>query len=68
MAHESYKLTLHTGLIERTSWWKDENRKEPSSVWFIEGPGVNRLATESEVDLWQQVLAAKESRPAGRVD
>jgi hypothetical protein len=55
-----YKLTLHTKPVERTTWWKDENHPEPANVWWLEGHGLNRPATDVEVDLWQQHLAAQE--------
>lgn len=47
-----YRLTLHTGPIDRTTWWKDENRKEPANVWWLEGGGLNRPATDVEIEFW----------------
>ncbi len=47
-------MTLHKGLVERTSWWKDENVMVPSDVWWVSGNGVSRPATDIEVYLWRR--------------
>lgn len=49
-----YTLTYLTYPVDRTTWWKDENRKEPANVWWLEGPGISRPATDIEVDVWKQ--------------
>ncbi len=49
----TYTLTLHTANIVRTSWWKDENRKEPAGVWWLTGGGLSRPATDVEIELWK---------------
>lgn len=49
-----FKLELITGLVDRTTWWKDENTRESANVWWITGPGVSRPATVEEIDLWLQ--------------
>ncbi len=48
----AYRLTRQTALVDRTTWWKDENRKEESGVWWLEGHGLSRPATDIEIDLW----------------
>lgn len=50
----AYTITKHTAPIEQTHWWKDQNRSVPADVYWIEGHGISRLATETEVDLWLQ--------------
>lgn len=54
----NYQLELVTGLIERTTWWKDENHKEPANVWWLTGPGTSRPANDIEIDLWLQAHGA----------
>jgi len=49
---EPYRLELVRGEIDRTTWWKDENRREPANVWWLIGPGVSRPATDIEINLW----------------
>lgn len=49
-----YTLTHHSCPVDRTTWWKDENHKEPADVWWLSGPGISRPATDIEVDLWRQ--------------
>lgn len=55
---EHYRLELVTGEVDRTTWWKDENRREPANVWWITGPGTSRPATDIEIDLWLQFQGA----------
>lgn len=55
---EHYRLELVTGEVDRTTWWKDENRREPANVWWITGPGTNRPATDVEIDLWTATRTA----------
>lgn len=55
----AYTLTLVTKQIDRTTWWKNCDRKQPANVWWLTGGGLNRLATDVEVDLWLQLQAAK---------
>jgi len=49
---EPYRLDLVLGEVDRTTWWKDENRREPANVWWLTGPGVSRPATDIEISLW----------------
>jgi len=56
---ENYRLVKHIVSHERTTWWKDENSKVESEIWYIEGPGVSRPANHIEIDLWNQKLAAE---------
>ena len=58
-----YTLELVTSEVERTTWWKDENHKEPANVWWITGPGVSRPATVEEIDLWRQIKAPLDPSP-----
>lgn len=60
-----YRLELATGEIDRTTWWKDENRKEPANMWWLYGPSESRPATVAEIDLWLQLHAAKELQCLG---
>jgi hypothetical protein len=48
-----YKLTLHNEPVIRTSWWKDEDRMEPSNLWWLTGGGLSRPATDAEVQFWK---------------
>lgn len=55
-----YKLTLSTGLVPRTTWWKpsEDYGKEPANVWWLEGGGLSRPATDVEIELWKTLLEA----------
>ena len=53
--HTGYTLTLVTGPVDRTHWWKNLDRKEPANVWWLTGGGLNRVATDVEIELWQRV-------------
>lgn len=55
-----YRLTHYNGPVEHTTWWKDENRIEPADVWWLEGAGISRPATDIEIDLWLQIHKANE--------
>lgn len=55
---EPYTLELSTGLVDRTTWWKDENTRVPSGVWWLTGNGESRPATPIEIDLWERLQAA----------
>lgn len=52
-----YKLVHHTAPIVETTWWKDQNRMVPSGVWWLEGPGISRPATDVEVEFWKRIEA-----------
>lgn len=56
---EHYTLELATGLVDRTTWWKDENTREPANVWWLTGGGESRLATVVEIDLWTRLQHAE---------
>lgn len=56
-----FRLTLCDGLIDRTTWWKDENSRVPCGVWWLDGQGVSRPATDVEIELWLALTVA--SRP-----
>lgn len=49
----AYKLELVTGEVDRTTWWKDENHKEPAGVWWLTGGGLSRPATDVEIEFWK---------------
>lgn len=61
-----FRIELITGLVERTSWWKDENKMVPANVWWLYGPGVSRPATDIEIDLWKQGRADTAASRPGR--
>lgn len=50
-----YRLERCMGLVDRTSWWKNEDRKEPANVWWLTGGGLSRPATDVEVELWKVI-------------
>jgi hypothetical protein len=54
-----YTLIPQTLRTERTSWWKDENHMEETVIWYLQGEGITRPATEFEIDLWQQKVEAE---------
>lgn len=59
-----YHLEFHNGPIDRTHWWKDLNSRDPSGCWRIYGKGIGvegRIATDAEVDLWQQLTAGTDT-------
>lgn len=46
---------INTPVINTSTW---HPQMVPADVWWIKGPGVNRLATDIEVALWKQIEAA----------
>lgn len=48
-----YTLTLTMGLVDRTAYWKNEDRREPANVWWLTGGGLSRPATDVEIAFWQ---------------
>lgn len=63
-----YRLELHTGIVDRTTWWKNEDRREPANVWRTHGPGCGadgRPSTDVEIELWKAIeeLRASQSQP-----
>lgn len=54
----TYTLVCHRCRVERTTWWKDENRVEECSVWRTYGPGLGaegRPSTDVEIELWRMM-------------
>jgi len=55
----THRLELHTCRVERTHWWKDQNRIVEEKVWmFVRPDGSMRLATMDEIALWEQLFSA----------
>lgn len=52
-----YTLTLITGQVDHTHWWKNLDVKEPANIWWLTGGGLSRPATEVEVELWRTAEA-----------
>ena len=52
-----YILTLVTGLVDHSTWWKGDATREPANVWWLEGGGLSRPATDVEIELWKLYLS-----------
>lgn len=49
---KTYKLVAYPVTVTRTDQWLP--RQITETVYMIEGPGVNRPATDIEIDVWKQ--------------
>jgi hypothetical protein len=52
---EPYKLELVTGKVPRSHWWKNSDTVESADVWWLRGGGLNRPATDVEIELHQRI-------------
>jgi hypothetical protein len=55
---EPYKLELVTGNVPRSHWWKNSDTVESADVWWLTGGGLNRAATDVEIELHKRAKPA----------